>query len=80
MTLFPLVEALSRGDSMGVGLTLGGIAAGVGGNLVAEQVQRWKDRVDRGGADEGEAAREAPHLLPAGQRVGGEKWTPNALQ
>jgi formylglycine-generating enzyme required for sulfatase activity len=29
---------------MGVGMALGSVAAGVGGNLVAEQVQRWKDR------------------------------------
>jgi len=46
MTLFPLAQALARGDSMTVGLTLGGIAAGVGANLVAEQVQRWKDLSD----------------------------------
>jgi formylglycine-generating enzyme required for sulfatase activity len=46
MALFPLVEALSRGDAMGVGMALGGVAAGVGGNLVAELVQRWTDRAD----------------------------------
>ena len=38
MTLFPLADAIGRGDMMGVGMALGGIAAGVGGNLVAEQV------------------------------------------
>jgi hypothetical protein len=59
MTLFPLAEALARGDSMDVGLTLGAITAGVGGNLIAEQVQRWKDRVDQGQAG---VARAGPNL------------------
>jgi formylglycine-generating enzyme required for sulfatase activity len=66
MTLFPLAEALARGDSMGVGLTLGGIAAGVGGNLIAEQVQRWKDRASAGGVDE-EAAPDLESALATSQ-------------
>ncbi len=57
MTLFPLAEALGKGDAMGVGMALGGIAAGVGGNLVAEMVQRWTDRADeRTAAEDVEAA------------------------
>ncbi|TEU17361.1 MAG: hypothetical protein E3J21_08580 [Anaerolineales bacterium] len=74
MTLFPLAEAVGRGDMMGVGMTLGGIAAGVGGNLVAEQVQRWVDRT------EGEAVLSGERRLaghggagPVLQPVGGSR-------
>ena len=46
MTLFPLAEAIGQGDMLAVGMALGGIAAGGGGNLVAEQVQHWVDRTE----------------------------------
>ncbi|MBN1657319.1 MAG: SUMF1/EgtB/PvdO family nonheme iron enzyme [Anaerolineae bacterium] len=55
MTLFPLAEALHKGDAAGVYLVLGSIAGSVGGNLVAEQVQRWKDRADENRGDRREA-------------------------
>jgi hypothetical protein len=46
MTLWPLVEVARKGQALDVMLALGGVAAGVGGNLLAEQVQRWKDGAD----------------------------------
>ncbi len=60
MTLFPLAEALAGGDAAGVFVALGSIAGGVGGNLIAEQVQRWKDR-----ADEKAAVRDLESALAA---------------
>jgi hypothetical protein len=50
-TLWPLVQAARGGELTPVVLTLGSVAAGVGGNLIAEQVQRWKDRVQTSEAD-----------------------------
>jgi hypothetical protein len=44
MTLFPLAEAIGGKDMFSVLTTLGSIAGSVGGNLIAEQVQRWADR------------------------------------
>jgi formylglycine-generating enzyme required for sulfatase activity len=70
MTLFPLAEALARGDSMDVGLTLGAITAGVGGNLIAEQVQRWKDRADSGQPDEAQGAPDLEAALATSQDLG----------
>lgn len=46
MTLWPLLEVARKGQALDVMLALGGVAAGVGGNLLAEQVQRWKDGAD----------------------------------
>jgi hypothetical protein len=46
LSLWPLVEAARQGQALEVTLALGGVAAGVGGNLLAEQVQRWKDQAD----------------------------------
>ena len=46
LSLWPLVEAAQAGQFLPVVMTLGGIAGGVGGNLLAEQVQRWKDRAE----------------------------------
>ncbi|RME73889.1 MAG: NACHT domain-containing protein [Chloroflexi bacterium] len=46
-TLTPVVEALARGELLPVMVTLGSVAGGVGGNLIAEQVQRWKERAGR---------------------------------
>ena len=46
MTLFPLAEAIGRGDVAGAFMALGGVAAGVGGNLVAGLVQHWVDRTE----------------------------------
>ncbi len=44
MSLWPLVEAARSGQVLPVAMTLGGIAAGVGGNLLADQVLKWKER------------------------------------
>jgi formylglycine-generating enzyme required for sulfatase activity len=46
MSLWPLVEAVRTGQTLPVMVALGAVAGGVGGNLLAEQVQRWKDRAD----------------------------------
>jgi hypothetical protein len=46
--LWPLVEAVQQGDLLLGMAALGQVAAGVGGNLLAEQVQRWKDSADEG--------------------------------
>jgi len=40
------VEAARAGQVLPVMMALGSVAAGVGGNLIAEQVQRWKDQAD----------------------------------
>ncbi|RLC91463.1 MAG: hypothetical protein DRI77_13785, partial [Chloroflexi bacterium] len=64
MTLFPLAEALARGDAMGVGMALGGIASAVGGDLVAGMVQRWKDH-----PDEKTAVRELEAALAESQEL-----------
>jgi hypothetical protein len=47
LSLWPLVEAAQQGQTLPVMMALGNIAAGVGGNLLAEQVQRWRDRADQ---------------------------------
>ena len=47
LSLWPLVEAARDGQLLPVMVALGNVAAGVGGNLIAEQVQRWKDRADQ---------------------------------
>jgi hypothetical protein len=45
LTLSPLVEAFVRsGRPDSALLALYGVAGGVGGNLVAEQLQRWHGR------------------------------------
>ena len=49
-SLWPLVEAARSGHFIPVVVALGAIAGGVGGNLIAEQIQRWKDAAD--GVDE----------------------------
>ncbi len=41
--LWPVVAAVQRGEMTGVAGAALGVAAGVGGNLLAEQVQRWRD-------------------------------------
>ncbi len=62
MSLWPLVEAAQAGQMLPVAVALGSVAGGVGGNLVAEQIQRW---VDRGGEPtetniEADIAQDAP--------------------
>ena len=53
LTLWPLVEGIAHatqsGQSMPLAVytSLGTIAGGLGGNLIAEQLQRWKDRADQ---------------------------------
>lgn len=54
-TLWPLVDAARTGQFIPVVVALGAIAGGVGGNLIAEQIQRWKDAAD--GIDEDAIAR-----------------------
>ena len=44
LTLLPLVDACQSGEMWPVMMTLGSIVSGVGGNLLAEQLQRWHDR------------------------------------
>jgi len=46
LSLWPLVEAARAGQVLPVMMALGSVAAGVGGNLIAEQVQRWKEQAD----------------------------------
>ncbi len=46
MSLWPVLEAAQAGELLPAIMTLGGIVGGVGGNLLAEQIQRWIDRVD----------------------------------
>lgn len=45
--LWPLIQAAQKGQTLDVMMALGTVAAGIGGNLLAEQVQRWKDRADQ---------------------------------
>jgi formylglycine-generating enzyme required for sulfatase activity len=41
LTLWPLVEATRGGELLPVILALGGVAGGLGGNLIAERIQAW---------------------------------------
>src|SRR5712691_6695591 len=43
MALWPLVQAAQSEGMLPMAMALGNVAAGVGGNLIAEQVQRWRD-------------------------------------
>ena len=45
MALWPVVEAVRQGELAAV-WALGSVAAGVGGNLLANQIQSWMDEVD----------------------------------
>ena len=45
MTLWPVGAALHGGD-VGAAVALGGVLAGVGGNLIANRLQRWQDETD----------------------------------
>jgi formylglycine-generating enzyme required for sulfatase activity len=46
MALWPLVVATKEGDMLAVMMALGSVAGGVGGNLIANQIQAWKDQAD----------------------------------
>jgi hypothetical protein len=46
LSLWPLVEAAQAGQFLPVVMALGSVAGGVGGNLLAEQIQRWTDQAD----------------------------------
>jgi len=46
LSLWPLVDAMQRGEILPVMMALGSAAGGVGGNLIAAQVQRWKDSAE----------------------------------
>jgi len=48
-TIFPLVEAYRQAigaQNYPMLMALGGLAAGIGGNLVAEQISRWHERTE----------------------------------
>ena len=45
MALWPVVEAYQQGDLAAI-LALGSVLAGVGGNLLANQIQSWQDETD----------------------------------
>jgi formylglycine-generating enzyme required for sulfatase activity len=46
MTLWPLVQAAQGAGFASTLMTLASVAAGVGGNLIAEQIQRWRDQTE----------------------------------
>ncbi len=79
-TLLPLVAAVNQGDYAAL-ITLGGIASGVGGNLIANQVQAWKDRSDAELAAElGELAAESADWRQAIDAVMTAVETPRIVQ
>jgi hypothetical protein len=45
MALWPVVEAAQQGDWAALA-ALGSVAGGIGGNLLANQIQSWKDQAD----------------------------------
>lgn len=54
-TIFPLVEAARQAigaQNYPLLMTLGALAAGIGGNLVAEQISRWHERTEEDLAQE----------------------------
>ncbi len=60
MTLWPLVEAAQSGLLMPAALALGSIAGGVGGNLIATRLERWKERANEADVHEW-VAKNAPN-------------------
>lgn len=46
LSLWPLIEAAQQGQVLPVMIALGSVAGGVGGNLIANQIQQWKDHAD----------------------------------
>ncbi|MCP4694249.1 MAG: hypothetical protein GY859_39815, partial [Desulfobacterales bacterium] len=60
MTLRPLVKAAQSGSFLPAMLALGGIAGGVGGNLIASQLEKWKERADESEVHDW-AAEQAPN-------------------
>jgi hypothetical protein len=44
--LWPLVQAAQSEGVLPVAVALGSVAAGVGSNLIAEQIQRWNDQAE----------------------------------
>lgn len=47
--LFPVVEACQKGEMAGAFVALGQVAAGIGGNLLANIIQKWKDEKQTAG-------------------------------
>ena len=45
-TLLPVVAAANQGD-FGALVALTGVVGGIGGNLIANQIQAWKDRSEQ---------------------------------
>ena len=54
-TLWPVAQAAQQGDWAAL-MTLGGVLEGVGSNLIANHIQRWKDEIDGAKRLEEEAA------------------------
>src|SRR5690349_21374092 len=48
LSLWPLVEAAQQGELFPMMMALGSVAGSVGGNLIANQIQSWKDRTEAG--------------------------------
>ena len=46
MALWPLVQATHTEGMLPMAMALGNVVAGVGANLIAEQVQRWRDHAE----------------------------------
>ncbi|GAB4537725.1 MAG: hypothetical protein Kow0063_24870 [Anaerolineae bacterium] len=66
MALWPVVEATRQGELAAL-LALGSVTAGMGGNLLASQIQAWKDETDKASALE----EYAPHLKRELREKGG---------
>jgi formylglycine-generating enzyme required for sulfatase activity len=64
LSLWPLVEVARSGGltPLEIGLTLGGVAGAVGTDLLANQLQAWKDRAEA--PDEAEVADWVAHTAP----------------
>ncbi|MCP4694924.1 MAG: NACHT domain-containing protein, partial [Desulfobacterales bacterium] len=67
MTIWPLVEAAQSGLLMPAALALGSIAGGVGANLIANRLEKWKERADEAEVHEwaAENAQNNPDLRDA---------------
>lgn len=64
-TLLPVVTAANSGDFSAL-VTLAGVVGGVGGNLIANQIQAWKDRSEAALAPElAEKAAQSPEWRAA---------------
>lgn len=46
LSLWPLLEASKQGQVLPVMMALGSVAGGIGGNLIANQIQIWRDQAN----------------------------------